>query len=91
MNQLVRNASEIHKIIDVGGSGSVSNGVVAETQYGKALLAYAQSSDRTEDMHIGIFNTWRKMYDGTLFEEDGIWFSSVRDSGSVCFLYFTGN
>jgi hypothetical protein len=88
MNQLLRNASVIHKIIDT--ENSVRDGVT-ETQYGKALLAYAQSSSRTEEIQMGFVKTWKKMYDGTLFEEDGIWFSSVSDSDSVCKFFFTNN
>jgi hypothetical protein len=88
MNQLLRNASVIHKIIDT--ENSVRDGVT-ETQYGKALIAYAQSSSRTEEIQMGFVKTWKKMYDGTLFEEDGIWFSSVSDSDSVCKFFFTNN
>jgi hypothetical protein len=88
MNQLLRNASEIHKIIDI--ENSVSNDVT-ETQYGKALLAYAQHSSRTEEIQMGFVETYKKMYDRTLFEEDGIWFSSVSDFDSVCKFFFTSN
>jgi lipid-A-disaccharide synthase-like uncharacterized protein len=87
-NQLLRNASEIHKIIDT--ENSVRDGVT-ETQYGKVLLAYAQSNSRTEEIQMGVVKTWKKMYDGTLFEEDGICFSSVSDSDSVCKFFFTNN
>lgn len=88
MNQLLRNASEIHKIIDIENSVSSD---VTETQYGKALLAYAQSSSRTEEIQMGFVKTCKKMYDRTLFEEDGIWFSSVSDSDSVCEFFSTSN
>jgi hypothetical protein len=78
MNLMVRNACEIHRTAQFDGGSSHGKG---ETMYGKALLAFTRCSDRT--VALAGFQTWKKLYSGALFEEDGIWFSTRMLAGNL--------
>lgn len=73
MNLMLRNACEVHEVAEFDGRTSFGEG---DTAYGKAMLAFARHSDRTEEITGGILNTWRKIFDGSLFTEEGIWFTT---------------
>jgi hypothetical protein len=80
MNLMVRNACEVHKKAEF--DGGIRHGEGGETMYGKALLAFARCSDRTVVLRGG-FEVWKRIYSGTLFEEDGIWFSTRMLAGNL--------
>ena len=73
MNSLVHNACEVHKTAEF--DGGISNGAVGETKYGKALLAYARTSDQTEES-LGFVQTLKRMWNGKLFTQEGVWLTS---------------
>jgi hypothetical protein len=78
MNLFVRNACDVHKTAEFDGGIRHGDG---ETMYGKAMLAFARCSDRI--VELAGFETWKKLYSGALFEEDGIWFSTRMLSGNL--------
>ncbi|KAL7553368.1 hypothetical protein ACHAWF_016652 [Thalassiosira exigua] len=79
VNQLVRNACQIHKTAEL--DGGVSNDV-GETKYGRAMLAYARTSDEREEFG-GFMWTWKKIYNGELFRDEGVWFTTHLLAGNV--------
>ncbi|KAL9190376.1 hypothetical protein ACHAXT_007587 [Thalassiosira profunda] len=79
VNRIVRNACEVHKVAELDG-GNVRG--MGETIYGRALLAYARTSDQTEEMG-GFLQTWRKIWDRSLFEEEGMWFTTHLLAGNL--------
>ncbi|KAL7465413.1 hypothetical protein ACHAXS_005737 [Conticribra weissflogii] len=76
VNQLVRNARGIHKIAEYENSEKY------ETLLGRALLSFEKSSEQREDLE-GFFSTWKRLFSGKLFSEDGIWFTARLISGNV--------
>lgn len=79
VNLLVRNACEVHKAAEL--DGGISRGT-AETKYGKAMLAYAKTSDQRETFG-GSLQTWKRIFNGNLFTEDGISFTTHLLAGNV--------
>ena len=71
LSRLVRNACDVHKAAEF--DGGIHGGVVGETKYGTAMLAYARTSDRREEFAGGLLHTWQKILNGNLFKQEGIW------------------
>jgi hypothetical protein len=86
MNLMIRNACDVHKTAEFEGITGYGEGVPT---YGKAMLAFIRCSDRTVELQEGIFQTWRKIYTGQIFEEDGIWFTTHLLAGNLaqCILF----
>jgi len=76
VNQLVRNARAIHKIAEYESTEGY------ETLLSRALLSFEKTSERREDFG-GFFSTWKRLFSGKLFSEDGIWFTARLISGNV--------
>lgn len=79
INLMVRNACEVHKTAEFDGRSSRGEGETV----GNAMLAFVRSSDRTEDLLGGVIETWKRIFSGSLFEEDGIWFSTHLLAGNL--------
>ena len=76
VNRLICNANTIHKDAMTGVAGE------SETTFGRALLCFSKSSDRTEDVG-GHLWTFRKLYNMELFEEEGVWFTTHLLAGNL--------
>ena len=76
INRLICNANAIHKNAATGVAGE------SETTFGRALLCFSKSSDRTEDVG-GHLWTFRKLYNMELFEEEGVWFTTHLLAGNL--------
>jgi hypothetical protein len=86
VNRMVRNACDVHKTAEFDGRTGYGKGVAT---YGKAMLAFARCSDRRVESQEGLFQAWKKIYTGQIFEEDGIWFSTHLLAGNLaqCILF----
>ena len=86
MNLMIRNACDVHKTAEFDGRTGYGEGVAT---YGKAMLAFARCSDRSVELQEGLFQVWKKIYTGQIFEEDGIWFSTHLLAGNLaqCILF----
>ena len=86
VNRMVRNACDVHKTAEFDGRTGYGEGVAT---YGKAMLAFARCSDRRVESQEGLFQAWKKIYTGQIFEEDGIWFSTHLLAGILaqCILF----
>ena len=69
-NNMVRNALEMHIPIH----GAQSSGAVMSS-YGRALLNFRTQEDVYERVG-GFMWAWRKIFNGTIFTEEGIWLHS---------------
>jgi len=79
MNLMMRNACEVHKTAQFDDRSSRGEGETV----GNAMLTFTKSSDRTEDLPGGVIETWKRIFSGSLFEEDGIWFSTHLLAGNL--------
>lgn len=80
VNQIIRNARTIHAAAEFEhGAGSSSR---KESSYGRALLSFTKTSDHWEEMG-GFFWTWRRLLNGKLYQEDGIWLNNRMLQGNV--------
>jgi len=68
VNNMITNALEIVK----NGQG---NDNVMDTYFGRALLSYSKQGKQFESSG-GIFWTWKKCFNGDLFQKEGIWFTT---------------
>jgi len=78
MNRLVRNACDVHKAAEL--DGGIGQGL--ETRYGIAMLAFAKVSDQKEELDSFI-NTWKRIWNRELFEDEGIWLTTHVLAGNV--------
>lgn len=70
MNQLVKNARNVHSKAEFEtGVGPQSN------SYGCALLSFTKMENETEETG-GFIWTWKRMWNGRLYREDGIWLNN---------------
>ena len=79
MNRLVRNACEVHKVAEQ--DGGIAQGL-SETKYGIAMLAYSKLCDKKEEVE-GFKQVWSRIWNGDLFNQDGIWLSTHLLSGNL--------
>lgn len=75
VNRMIRNALSIHRNALVGIAGS-------ETTFGRSLLCFSKSSDRTESVG-GPLWIWRKLFRLEIFEEEGVWLTTHLLAGNL--------
>ena len=68
-NQLIKNARKVHQKADFETGPGQSN------SYGRALLSFTKMENETEETG-GFFWTWKRMMNGRLYREDGIWLNN---------------
>lgn len=79
VNHMVRNARAIHKAAEFEhGAGSSSR----ESSCGRALLAYTKLQE-DQELVSGWFWVWRRLLNGKLFVEDGIWLNNRMLQGNI--------
>ncbi|EJK73318.1 hypothetical protein THAOC_05067 [Thalassiosira oceanica] len=76
MNHLVRRAVKVHQAAEFEhGSGK-------DTSFGRALLAYGKTSNDQEEVG-GFLYMYKRVWNGKLFDEDGIWLSNRMIQGMI--------
>jgi hypothetical protein len=89
VNKMMQNATAIHQLDD---SGSSQKKRMVETSYGRALLNFDKNAEVYERAG-GLWWTWTRMWNGTLYSEEGIFLNSQVMAGNtaqiiVCLLIF---
>mmetsp|Transcript_6580 Transcript_6580/g.14884 ORF Transcript_6580/g.14884 Transcript_6580/m.14884 type:complete len:982 (+) Transcript_6580:198-3143(+) len=79
INRMVRSAVDIHKAAEFEhGAGSSSR----ESSCGRALLTFTKALDDQEEVG-GYFWAWRRLFNGKMFTEDGIWLNNRMLQGNI--------
>lgn len=79
INRMVRNACAIHKSAEFEHGAGSSN---RESSCGRALLAYTKALEDQEEVG-GCLWAWRRLANGKLFHEDGIWLNNRMLQGNI--------
>mmetsp|Transcript_18286 Transcript_18286/g.33150 ORF Transcript_18286/g.33150 Transcript_18286/m.33150 type:complete len:1010 (-) Transcript_18286:165-3194(-) len=75
MNRLIRNALQIHDSSLYNSNNKGRDDTNDETSFGSALVNFSvRGSGELEDVG-GFVWTWKKIFNGTLFSQDGVWLS----------------
>jgi hypothetical protein len=92
VNKMMQNATAIHQSDD---SGSSRKKRMVETSYRRALLNFDKNAEAYERVG-GLWWTWTRMWNGTLYSEEGIFLNSQVMAGNtaqlvVCvFIFIAG-
>ena len=71
INDMIRNSMAVHKAAEF----EHGNGAQKETSYGRALLTFVKKADDLEQVG-GWWWTWKRLFNGKIFTEDGIWLNN---------------
>eukprot|EP00978_Attheya_sp_CCMP212_P020432 scaffold58497_cov45-Attheya_sp.AAC.1 len=75
MNRLIRNALQIHDSSSDKSNNKVRDDNSDETSFGSALVNFSvRGSGELEDVG-GFVWTWKNIFNGKLFSQDGVWLS----------------
>jgi hypothetical protein len=77
---MVNNALRIHEAC------SIQSGISSSTKMGSALLAY-QAKEHDVEPCGGIRWAWTKMYNGTLYREEGVWLHARLIASNIAQLF----
>ena len=81
INDMIRNSMAVHKTAEF----EHGNGAQKETSYGRALLTFVKKADDLEE--VGgwwWWWTWKRLFNGMIFTEDGIW---LNNRYVLCYMY----
>jgi len=79
INDMIRNSMAVHKTAEF----EHGNGAQKETSYGRALLTFVKKADDLEQVG-GWWWTWKRLFNGKIFTEDGIW---LNNRYVLCYMY----